>query len=83
MKQRPKVLCDHPTAMGLNQQYKEVLRLRHQVLLAETNQDAASQPSDAQRADASGAKGPASGTLRSVSVRFAVGSVNEAKATSQ
>jgi hypothetical protein len=52
MKRRRKVPCDHPTTLGLTQQYEEVLRLRHQVGLAETDQHAASQPSDAERADA-------------------------------
>ena len=62
MKRQRKVPCDHPTASGLAQQYEEVLRLRHQVVLAETDQDAASQPSDAQRAGASGAEGQPSGS---------------------
>ena len=62
MKRRGNLPCDRPTALGLNQQYEEVLRLRHQVVLAETNQDAASRPSDAQPADASGAAGPAGGS---------------------
>jgi hypothetical protein len=60
MKRRRKWACDHPRASGLPQQYAEVLRLRHQVLLAETDQDAASQPSDPRRADA--AEASASGS---------------------
>lgn len=62
MTRRRKVPCDHPTALGLNEQYEEVLRLRHQILLAETDQHVASQPSDTRRTDASDTERPASGS---------------------
>lgn len=60
MKRRHKVRCDHPTPLGLPEQYQEVLRLRCQVLLAETDQHAARLPSYVQQADPSGTERPAS-----------------------
>jgi len=60
MKRRRKVPCDHPTPLGLPEQYEEILRLRYRVLLAETDQHAASLPSDVQQADASGTERPTS-----------------------
>jgi hypothetical protein len=49
MKRRRRVPCDHPAPLGLADQYEEVLRLRHQILLAETDQHAASLPSKPSR----------------------------------
>ena len=53
MKRRRKVPCDHPAPLGLIEQYEEVLRLRHEIHLAETDQHAARLPCDIQRTDAS------------------------------
>ena len=60
MKRRRRVPCDHPTPLGLIEQYEEVLRLRHEIHLAETDQHAARLPCDIQRTDASIRERPAS-----------------------
>jgi hypothetical protein len=54
MKRRRKSPCDHPTPLVLAEQYEEVLRLRRQLLLAESDQHGARLPSDVQ----SGAERP-------------------------
>ena len=51
MKRRRRVPCDHPAPLGLIEQYEEVLRLRHEIHLAETDEHAARLPSDIPRAD--------------------------------
>jgi hypothetical protein len=60
MKRRRRVPCDHPAPLGLIEQYEEVLRLRHEIHLAETDQHAARLPCDIQRTDASIRERPAS-----------------------
>lgn len=62
MKRRRKVPCDPATPLRLIQQYQEVLHLRRKVVLAETDQHAANQPSDDQRADATGTERSAHGS---------------------
>ena len=63
MKRRRRVPCDHPAPLGLSEQYEEVLRLRHEISLAETDEHAAGLQSDIQQAGASGTESPA-GTSR-------------------
>ena len=60
MKRRRNVPCDPPAPLGLIEQYEEVLRLRHEIHLAETDEHAAILPSDVPRADLSGKERPAS-----------------------
>ena len=60
MKRRRRVPCDHPAPLGLIEQYEEVLRLRQEIHLAETDQHAARLPCDSQRTDASIRERPAS-----------------------
>ena len=62
MKRRRKVPCDHPAPLGLIEQYEEVLRLRHEIHLAETDQHPVILPSDVPRAVLSGKERPASGS---------------------
>jgi hypothetical protein len=59
MKRRRRVPCDHPAPLGLIEQYEEVLRLRQEIHLAETDQHAARLPCDSQRTDASIRERPA------------------------
>lgn len=54
MIRRRRVAGEHPVLAGLTEQYAEVLRLRQQILLAETDQDAAGLPSDLRQVAGSG-----------------------------
>jgi hypothetical protein len=58
MKRRRRVPCDHPAPLGLIEQYEEVLRLRHEISLAEIDEHAARLQSNIQRTGPSAMERP-------------------------